>query len=610
VPLNLKLTHQGFFLISVPLLFELILLGTLSWMLAQAEDKTKAAERSRAIMWEISTLENIFYSAASCLVAYNVTKQDLFAKRFESTALEIPEHLRILSSLSDSSPQRQQALKRIELLANRALHVMEEVQILIKQKKSLSEVGILSYTAEFGHGVDELTAELERVLKIEQASAEKNSPEESERLIDILKRLILTGVLLSIALAVALAAYFNLGTVKRLRVLLDNTVRLAKRDPLNSPITGTDELAHLDDSFHKMSAALAEAIRKEQAAIENAQDVICSVDEDGIFLTLNPACLNVFGYTPDELIGKHYFRLLAPEDQRYAETEFHPLLEGIARPPFECRVERKDGQLIDALWSARWSHEQKALFCVAHNVTERKELERLKQQFMNMITHDLRSPLTSIRCSMAMLSEGICGELPDSAHQKIVTVERSVDWLIDLISDLLDIDKLEAGKMELKLDHLPVTSIIDRAVSAVEDYAQAHQVKLKRAPTDAELYADADRLVQVLVNLITNAVKFSPQGSSVVVSALSLSEAVELKVSDQGRGIPASYKERIFERFEQVKVTDSTQKGGTGLGLAICKAIVDAHGGTIGVESEEGKGTTIWFRIPSNARQAIDAAQN
>ncbi len=232
------------------------------------------------------------------------------------------------------------------------------------------------------------------------------------------------------------------------------------------------------------------------------------------------------------------------------------------------------------------------------DVSERKEVERLKKEFVSTVSHELRTPLTSIRGSLTLLSVGALGSLPEQAKKVVGIAERNTLRLITLINDILDIEKLESGKLDMTFDTVQMSSVLERSQESVKPFAEQHGIKLEMLPTEAVVFADSDRLVQVMVNLCSNAVKFSGKDASVTVSVEESKDGVEVKVIDHGRGIPEKYKGLLFQRFQQVETSDSRKRGGTGLGLAICRGIIEAHGGTIGVESEEGKGSTFWFKLP------------
>jgi signal transduction histidine kinase len=225
------------------------------------------------------------------------------------------------------------------------------------------------------------------------------------------------------------------------------------------------------------------------------------------------------------------------------------------------------------------------------------EVERLKNGFLSTVSHELRTPLTSIRGSLGLLASGALGALPEEVVEVVAIAERNAVRLIALINDILDLERLETGTIELQFAQVSVESIVVRAMESLATFGQRHGVTVEAPEVAATIWADADRIVQVLVNLLSNAVKFSPPGGVVAIGVGRQESWVEFRVTDHGRGVPVAHRRTIFERFRQVETSDAREKGGTGLGLAICKSIVEQHGGTIGVESEEGDGSTFWFRV-------------
>lgn len=231
------------------------------------------------------------------------------------------------------------------------------------------------------------------------------------------------------------------------------------------------------------------------------------------------------------------------------------------------------------------------------------ELMELKKQIMSMVSHDLRAPLMSIQISLDMLESNMLGELPKAAHEKVVASEQSVDRLVRMINDLLDVEKLEAGMMEMDLRDVPLQVIIDRAVEAVNELAKKKGVEISCNESEIEVKGDGDRLIQVLVNFLSNAIKFSPENSKIMINSRLDGDFAELRVIDSGPGIPEEARAQIFERFRQVK--GQKGMGGTGLGLAISKLIVEMHGGKIGVDAAEDGGSSFWFSIPA-AKEVLD----
>ncbi len=243
------------------------------------------------------------------------------------------------------------------------------------------------------------------------------------------------------------------------------------------------------------------------------------------------------------------------------------------------------------------------------DITEEKRVERMKAEFVSTVSHELRSPLTSIHGSLGLLAGGVAGALPPPARQLVLIAERSTERLIRLVNDILDTEKIESGKMAFDLKVMELRPLVERAVESMEGLAGACHVALRASAPDEPIVAnvDADRFIQVMTNLISNAVKFSPPEAPVEIAlARTADGGARIEVRDRGPGIPAEFQPRIFQRFSQADASSAGQKGGTGLGLNIAKAIVDHLGGTIGYTTNPGEGTTFFVELPA-APQAAGA---
>ena len=222
----------------------------------------------------------------------------------------------------------------------------------------------------------------------------------------------------------------------------------------------------------------------------------------------------------------------------------------------------------------------------------------MKREFVQMISHDLRTPLTSVELSLDMMSRGAYGAITEKAVQRVHDARNNLTYVMNLINGLLDIEKMNAGKLEMRFSKIHFQDIIERAVEAVEPIAQRDGFELDSEADDVELVADGERLLQVIVNLVSNALKFSPKGGKVKLVAKETETGVEVTVTDQGPGISTEQQERIFQRFERIDRPGQKQVEGSGLGLAISKEIVEQHGGSIGVRSVEGQGSTFFSSFP------------
>ncbi len=279
----------------------------------------------------------------------------------------------------------------------------------------------------------------------------------------------------------------------------------------------------------------------------------------------------------------------------------------------EYRVMHTDGTLrwvnVRAFPSVDPITNEARICGTVRDITRQKDAERRVNEFYSTVSHELRTPLTSIRGALGLLEGGKAGELSIRGKQLVEMGRRECERLVRLINDILDVRKLEAGKLELKTENLRPSAKIEQILNTMHSYALDRDVTLKsKIDCDAEVIADPDRFSQILTNLVSNAVKYAPPNSEVLVSTRQNGDMVRFSVTDNGSGISKEDQTKLFRLFQQVDSSDSRQKEGTGLGLAICKALVEQHGGTIGVDSEEGKGATFWFDVPAVRADDIDAS--
>jgi signal transduction histidine kinase len=234
------------------------------------------------------------------------------------------------------------------------------------------------------------------------------------------------------------------------------------------------------------------------------------------------------------------------------------------------------------------------------DISERKQVERLKDEFVSTVNHELRTPLTSIAGSLGLLGGGAAGQLPPAAHRLIAIAHANCQRLIRLINDMLDVEKIQSGKLRFDMVAQNLPEVVRRSVEAVGGYALGLgvQVEVFVEADDIAVSADCDRLVQVATNLLSNALKFSARGGSVHISVSRVGPLARVSVRDTGPGIPAEFRARIFTKFAQADSSDTRQKGGTGLGLVIAKEIVEHHGGCLWFESEVGKGACFFVDLP------------
>ncbi|MDX1677344.1 response regulator [Arsukibacterium sp.] len=323
---------------------------------------------------------------------------------------------------------------------------------------------------------------------------------------------------------------------------------------------------------------------------------------DGAFVEANPAMTKLTGYSLDEIKQLSYWDL-TPERYAQAEQEQLKSLRETGRyGPYVKQYRHKSGDLIDielngVLFSD--DYDEKFIWTIITDIREIKRIEKLKDDFVSTVSHELRTPLTSISGSLGLILAGAVGEFSPKAEKLLRIAHKNSQRLNVLINDLLDIEKLAAGKMRFDEALVLLPALLEEAIEQNQPYARQANITLKLGNTPkVKLFVDAARIQQVLANFLSNAIKFSPANTDVILAAELIEKRVRILVQDQGRGIANTDQQQLFQRFSQLEPTIGQAKSGTGLGLAISREIVLQSGGEIGVISEPGLGATFWLELP------------
>ncbi|MBA3992489.1 MAG: hypothetical protein C0469_03110 [Cyanobacteria bacterium DS2.3.42] len=595
---NLKLSQQGFILVGVPIGLMLVVLISLFWVVSHVEQQAAETEHTKKIIARANALVKEYYDAGSQLMIFKYTKSEKVLGRFEEKLTTAEGDFAELHKLLEKEPEQLELLENLKKTADKGMSLMREFAKRLQQQEEVHAIeGTVMYKRLNAAGTT-FSEKLQDLVNHETQRTQRNA-EEEERGRILVKLFILAGVVLAVALGTILTLLFTKNTTTRLGSLVENTVLLSKKEPLRPTLEGEDEIATLDRFFHQMALELAEATRKEKLILDNAVDVICSIDAQGNFVAVNPAAQQSWGVSPEQLIGQSYTKLIASENlQEFRETLERTRTESGSLNSVENRVITDSDERLDVQWSLRWSDSEKLFFCVAHDISDRKRVEQLKQDFVAMISHELRTPLTSMQAMLTLLANGAYGEITESGEKRLKSAKTGVNRLIMLINDLLDTEKLEAGKLSMTYKDVDLYNVVERSVETIEGFAEEHDVKVKVSNKPITVLGDSDRLIQVMVNLLSNAIKYSEEDGEIEVNIEEDEEECEVRIVDHGAGIPPGFEDKIFQRYEQAPSVDGKRRSGTGLGLPICKAIVEQHGGTIGVKQTEGGGSTFWFRIP------------
>lgn len=350
---------------------------------------------------------------------------------------------------------------------------------------------------------------------------------------------------------------------------------------------------------------------KMHALVDGAVDGIVTLDQLGMIESLNKAFARMFGYSEEELLGKDAAFLLDPN------LDLKALLENskhVSQSPVEILMSPRAGSMIPVEISISEVHLNDRSFFTAiiRDISERKEVELRVSEFYSVVSHELRTPLTSIRGALGLVEGGIVGEVTPAVLE-LVTIARSCsDRLIRLINDILDLRKIEAGKIELRLAPTNLSEIVEKSVTGIDGYSVEKNVSVITSVNfDAKLNVDADRIIQVLTNLLSNAIKFSDPGQTVELKVIHAEEQrLKISVIDHGIGMDECELPKLFMKFQQLDSSDSRTSEGTGLGLAISKCLVENHGGTIGVSSKKNVGSEFWFELPLQPSQVTPQAES
>jgi len=411
-----------------------------------------------------------------------------------------------------------------------------------------------------------------------------------------------------IALLVPVFYAINVAVAYRLTQVFDSGYRLR-----HAYGRLTEDYSVLNQRLQGQLVELGEARRQVEASgrklalfAERSPIVVLELDPEGTVTQVNHATEILFGYAAAELEGASVKRLVRPEYQPDFDRQWAQLVSTRqSMTGLKIRTPRRDGIDLICEWTVTplVNTEGNLLSVIAQgrDITAQLEAERMKKEFTSTLSHELRTPLTSIIGSLQLVNSGVLGEIDKDVADLTQVAERNGQRLLDLINDILDIEKIESGKLTLAPEQIRLEELVRESMVLNKGFGDRFKVRFElagEAPA-REVRGDRKRLLQVMTNLLSNAAKFSPEGSAVEVTITDNGANLRIGVHDRGTGIPENFRGRIFGRFTQADSATNRQKGGTGLGLAICKRLIEMMQGHIGFEDRVGGGTTFWFDLPT-----------
>lgn len=559
--------------VLIPLL--LIFVG---WQLISEfrSNRTVRAEvdRSYETRSQIQRVFSLLQDAETGQRGYVITGDERFLEPYDQATEQLDDQMRALADLFEGQDQQAADFAELEVLKTRKIAEMETT-IDARQNQGV-EASMARVAAGQGKAImDEVRIVVARMTEVEAASLDtyaRNTEQRTRR-----TEIMVGALFLALLAAVGGTAFLTWRYMTTRQEMLNDLQATATR---------------------------------QTAIFDGAIDAIITLNPSGSIETVNIAAERMFGYSATELDRRDVSLLV--DIATDGEGEFLKRL-GASQGALEggllrqMEATRKNGQTfpVDVALGAMQLPTGTHVVAVVRDISERRRIEQLKDEFVSTVSHELRTPLTSIAGSLGLLAGGAAGPLPEKAARLIQIAQANSQRLVRLINDILDIEKIESGKLRLEMAPLDLREIAARAVEGVRGYAEELGVVLTLAEGEpAPVRGDADRLIQVVTNLLSNASKFSPRGGEVRITVDPETRLARLSVIDRGPGIPDSFRSRIFSKFAQADGSDTRAKGGTGLGLAIAREIAERHGGRLWFESSEGRGATFYLDLPLASENA------
>jgi PAS domain S-box-containing protein len=560
-------------------------LAVVSWLSYHSTKDLIAANQRLAhahkLIEDLTALHLLLDDAESSCRGYALSGKDDYLKPYDAALAQLDITTQVLRHDLADNPNRFRQFQELEPIIQARLEAMKE--LVNARRKGGFEAAVRVVQSDRGK---RLTDEIRQRISVIQTE-ERNDLLDRERESRERARSTLLAVGLTCLLGIAL--------------LLAASVVIYR-------LNRQSEMDHV---------ALQNAERIQRTILNSAAYSMISTDPSGIIQLANAAAEKWLRYTGAELAGSN---VAIVHDAHELQSRGDQLTRAMGMPvagdyqalvtkarygvadEFECTYVRKDGTRFPVLLAVtalrRGSNDLAGYLMIAADLSERLAIRKMKDEFVSVVSHELRTPLTSIKGALGLLAGGVTGVLPPKAGEMAKIAQSNVERLTRLVDDILDLQRIESGRITMDKRPCDIADLIKESAESVHLVAEDEGVTIVTSHCPASIRADRERMVQAFVNLLGNAIKFSPRGGRIEFAAERAGGTVLFLVKDEGRGIPREKLETIFERFVQVDASDAREKGGTGLGLAICRSIVEQHGGRVWAESELGRGSTFYVQLP------------
>ncbi len=712
---DFNISRKGLLVAFVPMLLGIMSSVTLVYLIQQAELDVRREQQQREILEQGMSISRTMLESYFMMGTYLMTREPILKQRYKETTSAC---LADMNSLKNKS-------KRFGKISKHVAKFYTLFQEFVSLLDKATEIGVRQDSEDFllllqmRSRLLELYSDMSKCIHdTRQAmgvSDRRESANSRKRIISLLCASVVANIAVSLVTAVLLSRQVS----GRIGVLVADTKRFSKGVPLAHEIRGRDEIADLHRAFRNMYALLDESHKRERALLDEAVDVICSIDENLNFISASPSCETVSGFTPAELRSLRITDLIPPEEHSIVEANFRRLLHRSVEDMFESKIVCKDGHLVQLLWTVHWSATDQLLFCVAHDITDRKHaeellrqseararmimermpaalilvnsagaivqvnsttrfilgydegqligtqltsliaamrqledssalslllqnnegriaeadiqkadgtccrmefsfdkmveegnqfflailidvseraaLEKLRGELIAMIAHDMRTPLTSISAILSALLSGAWGALDHSGQVEVLKAEVESQRLRKLFEDLMALEKYDRRLLDLQLEEVQLVRIIQSSLELIPDQLMKHQNKIiVDLKQDVLCIGDIDRLRQVVFTLVSNSIRSSAPSSNIRISATLADGMVKISIAGT-RGNTETPVE--LGDFQSMYLMDAAEPSSSKIELSICRAIIESHGGSIGV-TNTGHHVAFWFTLP------------
>ncbi|MFA6208102.1 MAG: HAMP domain-containing sensor histidine kinase [Candidatus Obscuribacterales bacterium] len=605
---HIGISVKGCLLIVCPLLVQVFLSAGLLSLEQAAQQAEKAERRSKEILVRITEFQKSNYDMVQSTVLFTSFAREQYRQTALAKQVELAWRLKTLEAALKEQPEQADNMKKLSQATNEYMTRFRQILIMLGE-------GNTRYAAVLARDLrdcilvdrNNIAQINEKIIRLEQERL-SNSPDSSIRLRDDQRRLIFVGIALNFLAGLIASFFFFKDIASRIAKIYADTRSYAAQKPMQPVLEGNDEISQLDRSLHEMANQLTSSQERETAMLANAGDVIFTLTSGLTMSAAGGASQLLWGSSPQDLLGTRFIALIDSQDETRVRDLLHDL-EPDQRTSFFAVLNVRDHSRVEFQINASRSRDGQSIYCVARDVSEARRIERAKQEFVNMLSHDLRTPLMSQLTFLELLSTGNYGELSEKGAKRARSVANNLKVCAGLVDDFLDIEQMETGKFELRKESCEVTKLIVSALDLVADLAQARGIEIVVENIPAiSVMADERRVVQVIQNFVSNAIKYGAKNESLIQIESRLvhdpkNPQIEIAVMDNGPGLPLELKDRLFDRYASHTQLSSPSSrasliNSNGLGLAICKEIIQAHGGTLGGENRAEGGCKFWFRLP------------